>query len=198
MCLSVVETMHIFIVVLCCSLVFGFGNSHSEIVEVPLAELHGVYYSDYLVQRTAHFELDVAPSVVYGVWIRLVGECHVRDWYCEFTGTFPQPVWFHADVSDSVSGEDWQADPVTPTQSGAFDIRGEFVSQSDATWDALKNGRGEVSLLAGGDPIVGLCWPIASSSDAIVSGAFLVIDGDFSVPNESATWGRIKALYDVK
>jgi hypothetical protein len=167
--------------------------------EMP-ATLHATYVCQPTVSRSADFTLDPGPAVVHSVSIRVRGETHVRQWFCDLDPPFDLPVSLVAFVPDPVTGGGWYTYGATSYETGPFDITLKFVPYWPAhfgqpTWDFLLGGHGSVELYGDGAPIIDICWPIGELSDATVTGVSLVIDGEFAVPVESVTWGRIKSLF---
>lgn len=180
---------------------FAFCVAQAEIVELPLpSTLHGVYTCEFSATRSAEFTLKPMPAVVRSVSIRLRGETNVRQWFCDLDPPFDLPVELYVFMPDPVTGGEWYTHGVAASETGPFDITLKFYPYWPAhlgqpTWDFLCAGGGSVVLWGDGAPIIDICWPIGELSTAYVSGAVLVIDGDFPIPVEPTTWGRIKSLF---
>ena len=140
------------------------------------------------------------PAAVRSVSIRLSGETVVRQWFCDLDPPFDLPVDLYVEIPDPVTGGFWYTYGTAALGTGAFEITRTFYPYApkyfgEPTWDFLRMGVGVVGLSGGGAPIIDICWPIGVLSEATVTGAFLVIDGDFPIPVEPTTWGRIKSLF---
>ena len=172
----------------------------AEIVEVPLPELLGRYYTEETVTRYASFQLDRAPLSVAAVSLRITGTHALGEIWCEMGSPImvplPYSVAFGASIPDTVNGYWWMAWQAAPLPSGDFEIVLPFTELYGwhVTWEFLRAGYGEVRLDGPGAGHVLLCtvsiWP-----DATVTDAVLVIDGEFPVATEGSTWGSIKALF---
>ncbi len=171
----------------------------AEVIEVRLPGVHGVYTCEPSPARSAEFIVKPVPAVVRSVSIRLSGQTSVRQWFCDLDPPFDLPVKLCAYMDDPVTGGAWYTYGVTASATGPFEIILRFFPYApkyfgEPSWDFLRTG-GSVTVFGGGAPIVDLCWPIGALSNATVSGAFLVIDGDFPIPVEARTWGQIKSLF---
>ena len=78
----------------------------SEIIEVQLPELHGLY-SIEIYSRCAEFQLDRTPTTIHNVWIRLSGKVNVGQHMCDLglgpQGPYPYPIEFFASMRDTVN-----------------------------------------------------------------------------------------------
>jgi hypothetical protein len=179
-------------------MIISSSFSHAEIVEVPLPGLHGSYpYDSISNTRTAHFQMDRKPLEVHNVWIRLSGIANPGMLGCEGyqQDVFgPFAIRYQALMKDSTSGLWCRAGHTIDDSSTTLDFTMEIKSKSGATWNSLKNGSGDITLIWSPLPYVLVCWVIHYPS-ANIFDAILVIDGEFSVPTEIRTWGRIKAIY---
>ncbi|NIO00771.1 MAG: hypothetical protein GTO42_01315 [Candidatus Latescibacteria bacterium] len=173
---------------------------HAEMVEIALPDIQGLYSVDSTYTRTAHFQMDRAPIEVHDVWIRLCGIADTGLLSCE--GPYGQeilgPWWTHyeATMKDSTTGLLWGASYTYEDSSSALDFTMKFQTQSQATWDFMKQGTGDLSLMWCPLPYVLTCSEIIVPSVEITN-AHLIIDGDFPVPVEINTWGAIKSLYSI-
>ena len=175
-------------------LVPGLGVQ-AEVVEIALHQLEGRYGEYDIWGRGSSFQLPQRPIVVHDVWLRLIGTVNVREVQCEGSPSFPAPVSFDVTMRDYTSGGWWGVWPVTPTESGEFELTVRFLPQHEPTWDFLSDGTGEIGLLASSCPESDSCWPVTTCSDAVLTEVVLIVNADFPVPTEGMTWGRIKALY---
>jgi hypothetical protein len=172
----------------------------AEVVEVPLPELRGRYYTEDTVTRYAAVQMNPAPLSIAGVSIRITGTHTLGEIMCEVGGPFmisqPYPVAFLASIPDTINGDLWMADQSSQLPSGDFEIILPFreIYGWHVTWDFLLAGYAEVRLDGGGAGFTLNCsptiWP-----DATVTEAVLLVDGEFPVATEGSTWGSIKALF---
>ena len=91
----------------------------------------------------------------------------------------------------------WYASDTMPEEDGSFEWTATFrprILQSP-TWDFLLDGEGEIMVWGSPLAMIAICSETIPPPSAFVSDATLIIDADFTSPTESATWGRIKALY---
>ncbi len=181
--------------------ILAAGLARAEIREFSLPDLDGVYTCQPSPSRSVNFGLDPAPALVRSVSIRLSGETNVREWFCDLDPPFPLPVTLYVAIPDPVTGGEWYTYGTAPRVTGAFEMTLKFHPYApqyfgEPSWDFLSAGSGRAVVYGGGAPIIDICWPIGDLSDARVSGAFLVIDGEFPVPVEPTSWGRIKSLFD--
>ena len=169
----------------------------SEITEIPLPELHGLYSYDAELIRNSVFQFDVNPDTIYNAWIKLSGVTEVGLWFCE---TVYHPVFwrleFKASLNDTLTGGIWKAQEIIPVD-GSFDLLISFTSNSGATWEFLNSGQGMLWLQGkpehmppGGSYCYGLSPPWAE-----VYEAFLVIEADIKVAVENTSWSAIKSLF---
>jgi hypothetical protein len=176
-----------------------FGAAEAEVIEVPLTGLNCAYTCQPSPSRTAVFTLRSILVVVRSVSIRLSGETTVRQWFCDLDPPFDLPVTLYAAIPDPLTGGEWYTYGVAAPVTGPFEMERRFVPYApkyfgQPTWDFLRTG-GSVTVYGGGAPIIDICWPIGELSDATVSGASLLVDGDFPIPVEPTTWGHIKSLF---
>ncbi len=177
----------------------------SETVEIPLPDLIGTYgsedpLSECYTMRSAHFLFDRIPDTIYAVWIRISGTVVAGQTYCDFSG-WPPPgiqmegMCFTVNMYDSLSSATLGAGYSTPNENSAFECQLSFYPVSEATWEYLEAGRGDVRLSGSGycNPFVE-CYAITCAV-AIVSEAVLVVEADFAVSTENESWGVIKSLY---
>jgi hypothetical protein len=169
----------------------------SEIIEVPLPDLIGFYSN---TTRTCEFELDIAPTEVYAVWIRYSGTLNAGAQYCYIGGPDPvgpdsMGIGFNATMRDTVSGDLWIADRFTENESGSFEMTVQFEPTliGEPTWEFLIAGGGKVSCLGYSSPTIPDCY-YNPEPTATIEEATLIIEGEFPVATETNTWGRIKAL----
>lgn len=192
-----IKVVAAFVAIMC----IGTLTSQAEVVEVPLPGLLGVYTTGG-TYRAAYFQLERAPTAVHSVEIRFSGESTVRYWYCDLEGPFPIPVKFYAEINDPITPGWWFGGGTTPKESGEFQIESLFhadqrPNHATPTWDFLvEYGSCVVRLRGTGNPGSDLCQPYTTYSDADVTTAVLLIDGEFPVPVDSKSWGAIKALYE--
>jgi len=175
-------------------------SAPAEVVEVPLPDLQGRYFTEDTVTRYASFQMDAAPLSIAGVSIRISGTHIVGEIMCEAEAGFmvPQPysVAFRASMPDAVNGDLWTASQISPLASGDFEITIPFgqIYGWYVTWDFLLAGYGEVRLDGPGAGFILTCsptiWP-----DATVTEAVLLVDGEFPVATKGSSWGSIKALF---
>ena len=180
-----------------CPLAIMFGTlANAQTVEVPLPELNGLY-TLYEFQRTAVFELPCQPAAITGASIRISGHATVGAVVCEWGGPYPWSMMMDATIPDTTTGADWLATSQTPEEPGTFEMTAVFgdLYGQDPSWDSLLGGVGEVTLRAAPLGIVGLCWEVSPPPEATVTSAVLVVDGDFPIPVQPRTCGKIKALY---
>ena len=180
-------------------LLFSSNSLYGEIVEVPLPELNG-FYSDSIHTRTAHFTLPRIPTEVYDVSIRLCGIADTGVLECEAGYQMVQgPWWTQYDISmlDQTTSQSWIANFTYEDSSSVLDTTRTFWTSSGATWNFLKTGQGDLVLDWYPLGIILLCWVIRDPNITI-NEAVLIIDGEFSVPTEKATWGAIKSQYSVR
>jgi hypothetical protein len=182
---------------LCLSVFTAGAATHASIVEIPLPQLHGSYTMEGVHSRTASVVLDPAPTIVRAVWIRLCGTATVEDYICQ-DDPYPyrQPVGFESIIASPPQTGFWSAGVASSLEGGPFENTDQFKGHGGTpTWDYLIEGTATVSLFASLAPIIDTCWPVAQYSEGEIGEATLIIDGDFPVPAEDQTWGRIKALY---
>ena len=83
------------------SLICGLATAGAEVIEVPLAPLHGTYADINGVIRGAFFDLGSELPWINSVSIRLSGESVVGIVYCEDGGPDPWPIEFTATIRDT-------------------------------------------------------------------------------------------------
>ncbi len=189
-----------FALVVCIAGVCASSLARAAVLEVPLPQLHGTYTVYPSPNSTAEFSVTPMPAGVRSVSIRLSGETNVRQWFCDLDPPFDLPVTLCAAIPDPVTGGGWYVCGRIAWETGSFGVTFPFRPYApelfgQPTWDFLRMRPGVVELSGGGAPIIDICWPIGELSQATVTGAFLVIDGDFPIPVEPTTWGQIKSLY---
>ena len=111
-------------------------------------------------------------------------------------GPYPYGMEFLAIMEDTVTGNPWGADRVSPLQSGEFEYTVPFsmISGLPTTWDFLKAGHGNIDFLGMPAMLLVDCWPTVWPS-ATIAQAVLIIEGEFQVSVDHASWGSIKALF---
>jgi len=172
----------------------------AEIVEVPLPELRGRYYTEDTVTRYASFRIDPVPISITAVSIRILGTHTLGEIWCEMGSPIlvplPYSTAFCASMPDTVNGYLWMAGHSSQLPSGDFEIILPFreLYGWHVTWDFLLAGYGEVRLDGPGEGFVLVCTPTIWP-DATVAEATLIVEGEFPVATESNTWGSIKALF---
>jgi hypothetical protein len=173
----------------------------AETVLFPLpSALNATYLCESSPSRTVEFDIDPSPGIIYSVSIRLTGETNVRQWFCDLDPPFDVPVTLYAFMPDPITGGAWYTSGVCARESGNFVVTLPFRPYwpeqfGQPTWDFLRAGNGSMTIYGGGAPVIDICWPIGDLSIASVSGASLLIDGEFAIPVEQTTWGRIKSIY---
>jgi hypothetical protein len=171
----------------------------SEIIEVPLPELRGIY-SNEISGRIAEFQLERAPDTVFNVSIYLSGTVSVGEYWCltgfGTEGPFPYPIEFVGSIRDTVNAGPWLADELTPEVTGQFELAIPFreLYGRPVTWEFLESGRSSVELHGWGPMLLAIC-SASMDPDATVEEAKLIIEADFPVSSRLSTWGRIKALF---
>lgn len=188
-------------VVLCVAGVFAFSAALADTVQFPLpSTLHVTYLCEPWVSQSAEFVVRPRPAVVRSVSIKLSGQTIVRQWYCDLDPPFDLPVKLVAFIPDPVTGGGWVATGTAALQTGPFDVTLPLrpywpAHYGQPTWDSLREGSATIELNGSGAPIIDICWPIGDLSEATVTRASLVIEGDFPIPVEPTTWGCVKALF---
>ena len=178
-------------------------------IEMPLPLLNGLYAPSCCscgVSGSATFRFDRLPINIYGASIRLVGYVQPGDYYCDWYVV--ERAWsmqFTATMADSTSGGIWRAgmtivlpDQYPPlNEPFPFDVEISFGTQSGATWEFLKAGRGSVSFVAApyGIPTCGLSCIPGPRPSAEIQLAVLIIEADCLIGVDRTTWGSIKALF---
>jgi hypothetical protein len=189
-------------IVMASMICFGAINTATaETVEIPLTGLVGTYSSDTpqcISMRSASFQLDRIPEIVYAVSIRISGTGLAGQTYCNFSwpppGIQPEGMFFRAIMQDSLNASVWETGCVAPDEDSDFECEVQFAALPSATWEYLKAGRGDVDLYGGySNPWVE-CYPVTCPS-ATVTEAVLVIQADFPVSIGDESWGAIKALF---
>jgi hypothetical protein len=185
--------------VLLVSLILLSTPLHGERIEVPLPELKGAY-SQFKTRRSAHFTLPSIPTEVYSVSIRLVGEVDVGVLGCtDGFGHFYYRIWptyYDFAMLDDTSGNYWTGHYTIEEILLTIDIVSSFWSKSGATWDFLGSGEGDISFEWYPSSDIYLCHP-ERIPGVLVIAAYLHIHGDFPVPAEKTSWGRLKSIYSV-
>jgi hypothetical protein len=178
------------------AILFWAQLASSTIVEVPLPELTGRYFTDEVYQRNCTFVLSAPPTVVHSAALRLIGTSTIRLAYCDNDMfTFSIPVQFLGRMLDETTGGEWDANTIR-SEDGAFNVTVPFVPFAQASWAFLQqNGTAQINLLGYGTPDIDSCWPLTLWSEAFVEQAVLIIDAEFPIPIEQSTWGRVKALF---
>jgi hypothetical protein len=183
----------------------GVYATHAEIVEVPLPEFNGDYPGEgIIVPRVVSFQLERVPTVVHGASIRLAGETDVGQLFCSGAGLDGYHSWpfnFYAILRDSVSGGSWKADTYAALdQGGPFEITIDFKARSGPTptWSFLLDGESDIELTGGPVGYVAVCSALTPPPSAVINEATLLIDGDFPIPVEQSTWGRVKAVFKIE
>ncbi len=176
-------------------------DSFSETRYFPLPELIGEYYGATPVTRTASFAIGTVPALIREARISLVGGASTGILQCpdEITLMPREFSWFFeldATMDDLATGGLWIAGGIASSQTGPFEILEEFRPIWHAGWTFLNDGRGEVNLRVVPTGYIAECMPIEIPQVAIVTQAYLMLDGDFLVPIERTSWGQIKALYE--
>jgi hypothetical protein len=193
------RTMSLFVVVF---IIWIPTASRSEIRYVPLPELTGEYPGATPTTRTASFDLGVAPTLVRGAKISLVGGATVGVLTCPDEITlepreFPWVFELDATMNDAATGGFWISSGTTSSEGGPFETLRAFYRIFGAGWTFLNDGTGQVDLRVVPTGYIAECIPTVVPVVAIVTEAYLVLDAEFPVPVETTTWGQIKALYEV-
>ena len=189
--------MKIILTVVLIALIISVSENHAEILEVPLPGLHGTYPVDQTTaERTVSFQFD-PPVAINSISFRVSGTTAVGALVCFYGDTSPWGMDLLASMNADGTGV-WRSSEPMPMETGAFSWTAQFGSSPSQTpsWDFLLDGAGELRLFGGPLAVIAICSPVGPPPTAIVSEAVLVIDGEFAVPSEDSTWGRIKALYD--
>ena len=190
------------VVISCMVWCAAINAAATEIIEIPLPGLVGTYSSETpqcYSMRSASFQLDRIPEIVYAVWIRIAGMGVAGQTYCDFSWPPPgirlEGMFFHAFMHDSLNASVWETGCLAPDEDSDFECQVQFVALPRATWEYLEAGRGDVDLYGGyGNPWVE-CYPVSCPS-ATVTEAVLVIQADFPVSVGDKSWGAIKALFE--
>jgi hypothetical protein len=166
-----------------------------------LPDLIGHYSGAAPETRTALFDLGVAPRIVRGAKIGLVGGATVGVLVCPDPITlepreFPWPFELDATIKDAAPGDFWIAGGWTANEAGPFAILDDFRPLGGG-WTFLDDGKGQVDLRVVPTGYIAECIPTVVPALLIVTEAYLVLDAEFPVPVETTTWGQIKALYEV-
>jgi len=178
------------------------GSYATEIVEIPLPELHGLYSPEDTMTRYASFQLERSPITIYRLRIRLSGSVNVGQLMCEVTPSpflqpAPWPMDFLASMRDSITDGRFFGGEITPMESGSFQMTIPFKSFGGATWEFLKSGRGDVELQGIPCGYILICMGI-EEPDAVVEEAALIIEADFPISTDSETWSSVKTLFTPK
>jgi hypothetical protein len=192
--------MRIVLISMMMSIVF-VGFIHAEVVDISLPGICGFYSADSSYSantRTADFTLSRIPTTVYDVFIRLIGVADTGLLNCE--GAYGQRIigpWdtdYDISMLDNTSGNLWIANFLYEDSSSTLDTTRTFWTNSGATWDFLINGAGSVTLRWLPMIPVTAC-SLLRTPNVIITEVHLIIDGEFPVPTENTTWGRIKEIY---
>jgi hypothetical protein len=175
-------------------------SAPAEVVELQLPELRGLYSTEDTVTRYSSFQMETVLLSIARVSIRITGTVTVGEIMCENGAGFmvpqPYPMDFLASMRDTVHGELWMAEQITPMVTGSFELTVPFeqIYGWHVTWDFLLAGYGEVRLDGMPAGTILSCsptiWPAATVTEAV-----LLVEGEFPVATQSSTWGSIKALY---
>ena len=174
----------------------------SETRQITLPELVGVYYGVTPTTRIASFNLGFAwPTVVREARISVVGFTNTGILECpdSISGMPRQISWpfeLSATMEESKTGGAWFACENAPEQPGQFHIIRAFRPIGDAGWAMLGEGRGEVELRVAPSGYGAECMPVEFPPFALVTEAYLVLEGDFFTPVESPTWEEINAVFE--
>lgn len=170
----------------------------AAVVEIPLPELAGTYGLQTPNGRTATFHLPSFPAAIHGVSLRVRGTTEVGIIRCTPPNT--DAPWPTTTLGEMVAGphEFWLSETTNPPVAGAFETVTPFEFYSSnhlpATWTFLDDGEGTISF--SGSPIFQLCDCVYLDPPSVtVTEVTLIIEGDFPVPIEVQSWGRIKAAY---
>lgn len=170
-------------------------NVQSEIVEIQLPELTGIYTMNTLSQ-TATFDLGQPVAEVHQVWIQWSGTItygtgHGDGVLRPSDEWFPWPGQVYA-YMDAPGTDYWHADfgPV----EGSFQDTTVIEARGDPSWDFLSDGTGEV--LVGLSPFIILGGFMVDSPVVELDAVSLILDVDFATAvGNTATWGQIKARF---
>lgn len=187
--------MHRLRFVILISIICISSAESSEIVNIPLSELHGVYEYPAHLSRSAHFELDRIPDEIYKVSLKVSGTSQVGTAMCSYPDEFPYKIEILTSAQDPLNSTFWFQAVMQPDYDSDIEIDLIFVksAESEATWDFLKLGEGNVNLGMSLIPLLPGCI-IIDFPTMTISEAILIIEADWALQAEGTTWGRIKAL----
>ena len=175
------------------SFVVFINNVQSEIIEIPLPDLTGIYIVD--TTRTVQFDLGQPISEVHHVWIRWSGDfaygTGIGDGVIRPSDLFPLGGSVYA-CMDTPGLSHWYASS-TP-EEGSFQDTTDFIGFLDPTWDFLMDGVATVRI--GVQPE----WPLGGimvvSPVVKLDTVFLIFDVEFATGvGNTSTWGQIKARF---
>ncbi len=163
--------------------------SQATTAEIPLPELEGSY--SWYVTRTTTVALPSRPTAVHSVSLRLNGTSVPGITCCNLQCS-PSGLGLYAYLPpDDLHG--WYLVAYAPNVPGEFEWTGAFVNLFTTSWDFLLNGEASVSLEGPNLPNPACNTQVPAA--VTVTGVTLIVDGDFDVPVQVNTWGRIKGLY---
>jgi hypothetical protein len=101
---------------------------------------------------------------------------------------------------DDLPNRVWSIEDSPFNPAGAFewtrDFRGWSVFGAPLpTWGFLLDGSAELEFVAADNNVLLGCSGVMPPPKAWVEEAVFLLDADFAVPVQSATWGRVKAAY---
>lgn len=183
-------------VLLCLCLLIS-SNLNAEIVQIPLADLNGLYGRlDYNIPewRTQSFSFENMPTRVDSAWIRVTGINMPGLYTCDgFSHPEPIPLEMWANVSDTVVGGFWYTYGVDIEMNGEFEVIIPFCSLQAIDFSAENALLAELNYNWGFVPPQLDCT-IYEIATGFVEEVILYVEGEFEVPIEYDSWGRIKKL----
>jgi hypothetical protein len=176
----------------------------AEVLAIPLPELVGEYQAWMpSAARTVTLTLPGIPSAIRGAALRVRGSAETGVIVCG--GPFgpvesPWVTYFHAGMYDDLPNRAWSIENSPANPAGAFewtrDFRGWSVFGAPLpTWGFLLDGSAELEFVAADNNVLLGCSGVMPPPKAWVEEAVFLLDADFAVPVQSATWGRVKAAY---
>jgi hypothetical protein len=178
------------------SLLLLASSARALTVEIQVPGLIGPYpISPSVTTRSTSVKLPAIPTVINSVSLRITGTQAMGHLVCPL-GTFQDwPMLFYGSMQQDE--DHWWLAPYSPASDGSFTQTLSFAPSppEGASWEFLMDGTGMVQLFGNPNFLEGPCWEDAVAPTGEVTEAVLIIEGDFALPVESSTWGRIKALY---
>jgi hypothetical protein len=177
------------------SFCLSIHSVESEIVEIQLPELTGIYTMDTLSQTTT-FDLGQPLAEVRQVWIRWAGTITYGTGHGD--GVIrPSDEWFPwaclVFASMDTPGLAYWDASFGPVE-GSFQDTTVFEGTLDPSWDFLMDGTGE--LRAGLSPEIILGGAMVDSPVVELDAVSLIFDIDFVTDvGNTSTWGQIKARF---